>query len=446
MFIDSKEDLNQYKTFCAGQPIYVVPLLESQKQHFVKNNIIAFYVKCNTEEFVFPYKHPESIFNEYSINDVVDNTTCYFYNKPVLNYTNQANSDIRDVELLHYLNTVEPLDIENLQTDYFYDKIYVRFTKTNNLVSISNFVKYSRAIIAQANLTTEHGSHFYDRMLTLFSNKIERNGIAVDKNLFTALYGAPINLVDGRIYTKYNFFTTTGRPSNRFGGINFAALNKQDDTRKCFISRYDGGKLVELDFKAYHPRIIAYLCGYDFGTQDVYEHLAQYYFDTKQPTKEQIGQAKELTFNQVYGGINRKYLNIEFFAKAKDYTTTLWKLYKEQGYIESELSGRRFFVTDDEDMTEAKLFNYFIQMTETELNYLYLSKVFNEIDSEEALPVLYTYDAVVFDCKKEYVDRLIEKLFHMTTEKFPISVKIGDNYKEMIKFPYEATTTVHIHG
>ena len=84
-------------------------------------------------------------------------------------------------------------------------------------------------------------------------------------------------------------------------------------------------------------------------------------------------------------------------------------------------------------------------MTETELNYLYLSRLLSDLDISNAVPILYTYDAVVFDCKKEYIDKLIEKLFAATTEKFPISVKIGDNYKEMTNYNYEATVALHIH-
>ena len=37
---------------------------------------------------------------------------------------------------------------------------------------------------------------------------------------------------DGMFYSEYNLFTSTGRPSNRFGGINFAALNKKDGSRE----------------------------------------------------------------------------------------------------------------------------------------------------------------------------------------------------------------------
>lgn len=443
MFIDTQQDLDHYIKFTYNKTICVVPLLSNNRDHFVSNNLLAFYVKCDNSEFVFPYKHPESVFSEYSIEDVIGNAKCYFYGRAILLYQNVLTNNVYDLELVHYLNTTEPLAVDTIDTDYFYQRTHPKYKNTNTLVSLANFVKYSRAVLGQANLTHENGLEYYDDMQSTW-HFIERNGLQVNNN-FIPIFGTPINLINNKVYTKYNFYTATGRPSNRYGGINFAALPKQDDTRECFVSRYPEGKLVELDFKAYHPHIIAYLCDYNFGNENVYEHLAKHYFDTQTPTKDQIENAKEYTFNQIYGGINKKYLHIEFFAKTKAYTDLLWEQYKEKGHIVSGISGRTLY-SDYETSTDTQLFNYYIQMTETELNSAFLKKLFNDIDFNETLPILYTYDAVVFDCKKEYIKVLIEKIFASTTDKFPISVKIGDNYKEMRHYNYEATTIVHVHG
>ena len=47
------------------------------------------------------------------------------------------------------------------------------------------------------------------------------------------------------IYTRYNLYTTTRRPSNTFNSINFAALNKDNKCRETFIPQND--KFVEID-------------------------------------------------------------------------------------------------------------------------------------------------------------------------------------------------------
>ena len=81
---------------------------------------------------------------------------------------------------------------------------------------------------------------------------------------------------EGKVFSEYNLYTSTGRPSNRFGGINFAALNKKDGSRKKFISRFKNGVLVEMDFDAYHLRLIADKVEYDFPKGSVHEHMAKF--------------------------------------------------------------------------------------------------------------------------------------------------------------------------
>lgn len=444
MYIDSEEDLFVYKQEVAYKRIIVIPLVSSSKQHFKNNSITSFYVHCGGKEYVFPYMHMESVYKTYNIMDVLVGEECYFYNRPLLEYNNIDLTSVHDLELAHYLNTIEGFNVEGIQTESYYSRVYSKWSKTNTLISLANFVRYCREIVKQANIENVQGLAFYTRLQSVL-HMVERSGLHVDQNLFTATFGKPVNFIDGKVYTKYNLFTSTGRPSNRFGGINFAALNKADDTRKCFVSRFADGVLVEMDFKAYHPHIIASLVNYDFGDENVYEHLAKHYFETQIPTNDQITRAKEYTFNQVYGGINKKFLNIEFFAKANSFANNLWKRFIDDGWVESIISGRRFYSAYMEDMSEAKLFNYYIQMTETELNSLYLERLLPTLDQQSVLPILYTYDAVVFDCKKEYVNKLISKIIKATTSKYPISVKVGDNYKEMNNYNYEATTVVHFH-
>ena len=55
-----------------------------------------------------------------------------------------------------------------------------------------------------------------------------------------------IHSKEGEVHSEYNIYTSTGRPSNRFGGTNFAALNKKDGSRKQYISRFKNGVLVEM--------------------------------------------------------------------------------------------------------------------------------------------------------------------------------------------------------
>lgn len=427
IFVDSYNKLQQYKNVIKDKRVTVVPLLLDNRAHFVKNDIIAFYATCEGKEFTFPYKHPESVFKDYMLEDVLSGGMVYVYDSHLLRYL-KSSVTVNDLETAHYLSTSMEHESDEISTQYHYRRLYNSFGKQGYIQPLSRFIEYARSIILNTDTQENAGAFFYNTSLFDVFHKIESSGLCVNKEYFIAQYGNVHNLVDNKVYTKYNYFTSTGRPSNRFGGINFAALNKNDDTRKCFISRYDDGKLVEIDFRAYHPHIIAWLCDYDFGNEDVYEHLAKHYNNTDTPTEQQIKEAKEATFNQLYGGINKKYLHIEFFKRAKDFATKLYKDYENDGYVVSIVSGRKLFA---EDMNTAKLFNYYIQMLETELNVVFLHNLFKELDFQKCLPILYTYDAILFDSKQGYIDELLQKINTNLTAKFPITVKIGDNYKEM---------------
>ena len=82
------------------------------------------------------------------------------------------------------------------------------------------------------------------------------------------------HISNGKLYSQYNLWTTTGRPSNSFGSVNFAAL--PPEKRRGFIAEND--YLVEFDFDAYHLRLIADLVGYHtFGEESVHEYLSKWY-------------------------------------------------------------------------------------------------------------------------------------------------------------------------
>ena len=123
---------------------------------------------------------------------------------------------------------------------------------------------------------------------------------------------------DKLVYTQYNNFTSTGRPSNRFGGLNFAALNKTDGSRKPYISRFGSkGKLVEFDYDAYHLRLIGEVVGYEFPLTSVHQYFADIF-------KVSYEEAKVNSFRLLYGEIPWDIAkNVEFFGKVKEFVDKL---------------------------------------------------------------------------------------------------------------------------
>ena len=120
---------------------------------------------------------------------------------------------------------------------------------------------------------------------------------------------------NGYEYCNYNTYTLTGRPSNTFNKINYAALNKSDGTRNKYISRFNGGGILELDYDAYHLRIIGDIIGYDLPNESVHEYLGKQYFATDKLTKKQYSEAKQKSFQLLYGGIPKEFLENRAFLK-----------------------------------------------------------------------------------------------------------------------------------
>ena len=88
---------------------------------------------------------------------------------------------------------------------------------------------------------------FYNSKVVLAFFGIEKNGLKIDKYEFDKHYELNqefYSIQDDRIYTSYNLATTTRRPSNSFNGVNFAAINKEDGSRRSYISSHG---FVEFD-------------------------------------------------------------------------------------------------------------------------------------------------------------------------------------------------------
>ena len=222
-----------------------------------------------------------------------------------------------------------------------------------------------------------------------------------------------------KVYTQYNYRTTTTRPSNRFGGVNFAALNKDNGCRKSFIPRNE--TFIEIDISAYHPTLAASLINYTFSNRDIHESFSKMYGVDYQ-------KAKELTFKQLYGGVFKEYKNLEFFAKIQRYIDQLWYFFRKNGYIECPISKHKFEYDKLDNMNPQKLFNYLLQNLETATNVCILWDIIKLLKGKQTKLVLYTYDAFLFDVHKKEKETisLIKNVF----KKYKLNIKIkhGSDY------------------
>ena len=324
---------------------YVEIIPTSHTLHPAENSICAIYIRPlnDTKGYIIPINHSEAI--NFPIEE----------GEKVLNSI--KNIHIRDKkEFLHYIQQIEWYNL--LQptpslTTYIpeltaaHKHLYQKNHKEPHLNIMVPIVKHYEVCTANYNnFTFRKTNIFYNNRATIVFNMLEQTGIKVDNTLFKQYFNRDAN---GYVHTKYNLNTTTTRPSNTFGGVNFSALNKENGERQCFIPR--NHKFIEMDISAYHPTLLANLLDYDFGGVDIHNAFAEMY-------GVEYSKAKEITFKQIYGGIWKDYENLPFFQKVKVYTNELWQEFQSKGYIECPISGYKFEGDKLDNMNPQKLLKY----------------------------------------------------------------------------------------
>ncbi len=428
MIIDSLQQYQNFLKQIADKELVCHAIVLHPQKHLVDNTIIGWYVRIlDGEEFTILIEHPEAVYKIDCYEAFHKASKCYVIDYDILTYAGyKLLPNMEDGVINSYLSygTIPEQEYNPLLN--FYRK-RVGQACSSFLIDLTKLQQHYRDIVSRLPINNQESNEFYNTVKQVY-HKIEKSGIAVNEALYREIFPTTGYLKEGKAYTKYNLFTSTGRPSNRFAGVNYAALNKEDSTRECFVSRYPNGKLVEIDFTSYHPRILASLTKYQISDEEnIYEHLAKQYFGDN-PTQEQVAQSKEMTFRQLYGGINRQYLHIDYFARIQMLTDTLWQIYCKQGHVNSLISKRK--IANIEDATPTKVLNYFIQLQETEQNVQLLTQVFAKLP-EDILPVLYTYDSILFDVPQGKEQLLHEILLSIIPSKYPFKTKIGDNYKKI---------------
>jgi hypothetical protein len=256
---------------------------------------------------------------------------------------------------------------------------------------------------------------------------VEEQGIKVNDKLFDK-YFEPTwkarSIKDGRIYTKYNLYNITSRPTNAFNGINFLAFTKDNHSRAAFIPEND--TFVEFDFDGYHLRLIANLLNIQLPVdRSMHLFLGEHYFEKALLTEEEYQESKKITFRQLYSGIEEGVKHIELFQRADAFIQELWTEYKQNGYI--TLPNGRRLVQDKPN--PQKLFNYYIQCLETVNNTKKLIKLRELLQNKKSKVILVVYDSILVDFAKEDGRELLTQIKAVLEENnYAVKAQIGNNY------------------
>ena len=411
------EDGDQLKRFCSKsyKEVFVEIIPYSYQEHPSQNKICAIYIRPleATKGYILSIDHSETL--NININDI----------KHILSNINKIF--VRDKkEFLHYIILKNLFDItlsyptyiqEFTQTHSWFKQKHPNKVDVNRIIPIVKHYEYCERMYKDIkNRINEPINEFYNTKASVVFNAIERNGLRINRPQFEQSFHS-IN--SDYTYTQYNFKTLTTRPSNRFKGVNYAALNKEDGCRNSFIPRND--KLVEVDISAYHPTLLANLIGYEFGEEDVHAAFAKMYgVDYKK--------SKELTFKQLYGGVFEQYKDLEFFSKVQVYIDDIWDKWLDRGYVECNISGYKFEKEKLDDMKPQKLLNYILQNLETATNICILWDIFKILRDKNTKLVLYTYDSFLFDLDKTEKSTFKEILNTFKERKLQTKISYGDTY------------------
>ena len=424
MIIQNKSHLNDIIDKNIQSEVVIIPTLCDKNLHPKRNQLSLLYLKwlSTNDENIIVLNHSEKRkdndltleFVEEALNKNKENK--YIFDKKAFNHSMSLNT-LNDTNLNFYLDSSNPLYIDNLTTNT-HDFFHINFSTLNNInryIPIMKHLEYGRKLVRKMRdlfFYDEKNKNYNENVIDNLT-RIEDNGLFISDN--------------GYQYSQYNIYTSTGRPSNRFGGVNFAALNKSDRTREKYVSRYgEKGCMIEMDYDAYHLRLIAEIVDYNFPEGSVHQYLAdQYDVD--------YAKAKSLSFAYLYGEIPYMiYQTIPFFNKVQKYIDKKWLEYKQNNFVVSDIYNRK--IGKSLSFTnKSKLFNYCIQLLETENNMRMLDDLLPLLEGKKTKLILYSYDSFLLDFHKDDGMDFLKKIKKVIEQNdtYPVKVGWGTNYHKM---------------
>jgi len=419
--IETQEQFDELKSVKLAN-IIAIPINRHPDGHPAIYSPLGLYVKdIQTEEgYLLNFLHSEAMkidpikVKEW-LNDI---DTVYTPDGKAFRYFHQSKET----------TTLPIIKEETVQALNYFSRRYYNDPDQGNIVPIVKHYEYCEKISKQylEVLSSFKPDDFRRKVEGIFWG-IERNGLKMNGTVgdYFNIERPFLNLYDNYILTQYRLNNTTGRPSNNFNSINFAALNKENGCRSVFIPRND--LLMEIDLVAYHPTLISKLVNYESPTGDIYEDFGKIYGMDR-------GESKKLVFKQLYGNVFKQYQDFPFFKLTTKYIDELWSKYKAQGYVDGVDNKYRFHSKDLLNMNPQKLFNYIIQNYETVSNVGLIEKILYLLEDKRSKIVLYTYDAILLDLAEEDTGTLRKIVDVFKNENLKITMNVGKNYNSLHPF------------
>ena len=434
-FIESIIDFDMMIDSIKKHDVIILPTLTDSKQHYCNNSLSLLYIKdiLNRDEYVVGVDHPDFTFRMVErLQEITARQIYTLDQKKLLTWISHDN--IVDVNMQYYLYHNDIPDWkEETPTHVFYNRKFEGQSNLNKIIPVTKHIEIhqensDKIITLLGNLNFPKALNVYTLMGRI-TYRAEQSGILTDPDLLSQHYPKAVTK-NNLLYCDYNFYTSTGRPSNAFGGVNFAAINKTDGSRRCFIPRYDTFLLS--DFDSYHLNLIARIIGYEFEEKNIHKYLGRYYFGKDDLTDKEYEESKRMNFVYLYNGIPKVVRDaIPYFEKVQDLVYDMWRSMQRNGWYESPLTKRKIYMKHIENPSATKVFNYFIQQLETESNMVIMNRLLNFLDDYKTKLVLYTYDSFLFDYANDDGVECVMGIKDIL-DSFPNKMYIGKNYQDMV--------------
>jgi len=382
MIVDCIDDVLGTLTYIQGRKTLLVPIFCSPSLHVTVNSLCAIYIYTEDDiERLIPIRHTEQLrgFPEH-VSAFLESENIFVHDKKQWLQIG-GNGSVLDVKTLWWYTYNEAYDEGHYPTaaHQFYWRRHQGLAQVNSIVPLQQHLAmcqkirhYAWPMCMNAEQTDSY-LQFNATYPQVFAT-IEHVGLQVDET-----FRMPELVKDNKVYSQYNYYTMTGRPSNAYRGFNFAAMNKEDGTRAAFCS-----------------------------------------------------ESKQITFRLLYGGIDSEFLSIPFFQRVNAFVYELWAKWKAKGRIETPILKRPITKDMVKNMTANKLFNYYLQATETEVSVQKLQQVQNILKERETVMILYTYDSVLFDVPVTEAKELLPQIKKVLEQgNFPTKVKVGNIYDKI---------------
>ena len=421
IIVETNKEKDQFLEYWNKEESKIIPIWEDLDRHPMNNGLSFLYVRFSNLDFILPFNHNDC--EKLEIDLSTSNQTKWIWDKKGFLQTDIKVNNLKDVQTSLFFEKFQLYDIQSKLEGLtnFYYRLGIR-DGLGKSISIMKWGEVLRGIVGEWDI--KHTNNWVDETMIPILSDLERSGINVDREKFFDRWPdnskhIKLHPQGDVVYTEYNPYTITSRPSNRHGGVNFSALNKKDGSRESFIPPEDS-LFLQFDYDAYHVRIIGKLIKYDLPDTSVHQWLAdQYGCD--------YGESKGRTFRILYGGVSDEDRKIPFFDKVDKFISKMQTEAVRNGYLQTP-KGRKIPLEWIEKPNSQKFFNYILQATETEFNIEVLSKL---KEKGLPLPILYTYDSFLFEFDDSEVETIKKIKSVLESYGFPVKADWGKNYGEV---------------